>query len=57
VISPCWRRRRGYVDRLHDAPRVKGHVSFFSERVDTSVDTSVDGVLGGRPVTQWSRPW
>ncbi|WP_436499936.1 DUF427 domain-containing protein [Actinokineospora sp. HUAS TT18] len=42
-----------YVDPLHDALRVKDYISFYGERVDTEID----GVLGERPVTPWSRPW
>lgn len=44
----CWR----YDDPLDDAMRVRGHLCFWSERTDLTVD----GVPVPRPVTPWSTP-
>lgn len=41
-----------YDRRYRDAAQIHGHISFFNERVDLTVD----GVLQPRPVTPWSRP-
>ena len=40
-----------YEDPAHDADAVRELVCFFNERVDIEVD----GVVGERPRTQWSR--
>ena len=40
-----------YRDPQHDAEPVRDRVAFFNERVDLELD----GVLGERPQTQWSR--
>lgn len=40
-----------YAEPQHDAEAVRGMLCFFNERVDIELD----GVVGERPVTQWSR--
>jgi uncharacterized protein (DUF427 family) len=40
-----------YAEPQHDAEQVRGLLCFFNERVDLEID----GVVGERPHTQWSR--
>jgi len=40
-----------YPDPQHDAEPVRDLIAFFDERADVEID----GVVGERPVTQWSR--
>ncbi len=40
----------GYQDPIAECPRIRGHLSFFNEKVDVTVD----GKPEARPITSWS---